>query len=437
MVLGVRMGELLKNEKSGKKIVVKFGGSSLADHEKLSKSVTTVADETAKGTRIAVVVSAMGKTTDVLMNTVKNTSNGKVEKCELDDILSMGERTSVRIFAAALRTNGVQSCYLDPLDDRWPIITDAAFSNANPLLKECTTRIQKHILPIVENGTVPVIAGFIGKTLDNKITTLGRGGSDTTAFILAEALQANEVALVTDADGIMSGDPKIITNPKQLPEIDVNTLVGLADSGAKFIHSKALKYKPQSIPVKVINHAHGDLSQKGTLITGALATELDVEIKHPSPVTEITIVGNKVSEKPKIILNLLETVEAHTTLLGMSMNPNSVILYVAQQENTDKLFNQIHNITLNNPETIAMAAKKDLAFLKTSGVGLEETHGLIGKISENLRVNQINIYGILTITSSILLFTEWSEREKALQLIRRSLKENPTEKTKQEKSEKP
>jgi len=412
----------MKNENFCRKIVVKFGGSSLADHEKLAKAVNAIAKETTKGTQIAVVVSAMGKTTDILMNTMKNTSNGKLEKHELDDILSMGERTSVRIFAAALRTNGVKSCYIDPLDDRWPIITDAAFSNANPILKECTTRIQKHILPIVEKGIVPVIAGFVGRTTDGKITTLGRGGSDTTAFILAEALKADEVALVTDADGIMSGDPKIVANPKTLPEIDVTTLVGLADSGAKFIHSKALKYKPQSIPVKVINHAHGDLSQKGTLITGSLATELDVEIAHPSPVAEITIVGNKVSEKPQIILDIVEKTEAQTKLLGMSMNPNSVILYVAQQKNTNKLFNQIHNITLNNPETIAMAGKKDLAFLKTSGVGLEETHGLIGKISENLRVNQINIYGILTITSSILLFTDWSKREKALQLIRKSLK---------------
>jgi aspartate kinase len=422
------MVKLMKNENSCKKIVVKFGGSSLADHEKLSKAVNAVAKEAAKGTRIAVVVSAMGKTTDILMNTMKNTSNGKLEKRELDDILSMGERTSVRIFAAALRTNGVESCYLDPLDDRWPIITDAAFSNANPILEECKTRIREHVLPIVEKNIVPVIAGFVGRTTDGKITTLGRGGSDTTAFILAEALKADEVALVTDADGIMSGDPKIVANPKTLTKIDVSTLVGLADSGAKFIHSKALKYKPQSIPVKVINHAHGDLSQKGTLITGALATELDVEIAHPSRVAEITIVGNRVSEKPQVILDIMEKTAAQTQLLGMSMNANSVILYVSQQKNTDKLFNQIHNITLNNPETIAMAVKKDLAFLKTSGVGLEETHGLIGKISENLRVNEINIYGILTITSSILLFVDWSQREKALQLIRRSLREPLTTK---------
>jgi aspartate kinase len=417
------MVELMKNENSCKKIVVKFGGSSLANHEKLAKAVAAVANEASKGTKIVVVVSAMGKTTDLLMSTVKNTSNGKLEKHELDDILSMGERTSVRIFAAALRTNGVQSCYLDPLDDRWPIITDSAFSNANPLLEECEKRIHECVLPIVEKGIVPVIAGFVGRTIDGKITTLGRGGSDTTAFILAEALKADEVVLVTNADGIMSGDPKVVANPKRLSEIDVSTLVGLADSGAKFIHSKALKYKPQSIAVEVINHAHGNLSQEGTLITGALATELDVEIAHPSPVAEITIVGNRVSENPHIILKIVEKAETHTPLLGMSMNTNSVILYVSQEKNTDKLFNEIHTIILDNAETIAMAVKKDLAYLKTSGVGLEETHGIIGKISETLRLNQTNIYGILTITSSILLFVDWSERKKALQLIRTSLKE--------------
>jgi aspartate kinase len=412
----------MENVKCCKKIVVKFGGSSLADHERLSKAVAAVVNEAQRGTRIAVVVSAMGKTTDVLMNTAKNTSNGKLEKRELDDILSMGERTSVRIFAAALRTNGVESRYFDPLDDDWPIITDAAFSNANPLLDECEKRIRERVLPIVENGVVPVIAGFVGRTIDGRITTLGRGGSDTTAFILAEALNADEVVLVTDADGIMSGDPKIVVSPRRLSEIDVNTLVGLADSGAKFVHSKALKYKPQSINVRVINHAHGDLNEEGTLITGALATELDVDVAYPSPVAEITVLGHRISENPLIIREMVEKAKAHSLLLGMSMNTNSVILYVSEEKGIDLLFNEIHETILNNAETIAMAAKKELVFLKISGVGLEETHGIIGKISEILRVNGINISGILTIASSILVFVDWNEREKALHLIRNSLR---------------
>jgi aspartate kinase len=334
----------------------------------------------------------------------------------------MGERTSVRIFAAALRTNGVNSRYFDPLDEEWPIITDAAFSNANPLLRECDKRIREHVLPVVKKGVVPVIAGFVGRTSDGRITTLGRGGSDTTAFILAQALDADEVVLVTDADGIMSGDPKVVAHPLRLSEIDVNTLVGLADSGSKFIHSKALKYKPQSINVKVTNHDYGNLNQEGTLITGALATELDVELARSSPVTEITIVGNNISESPQIISEMIEQAKGHSSLLGMSMNINSLILYVSQEKNINTLLNKTHNIILNNPETIAMAVKKDLAFLKISGVGLEDTQGIIGKISEDLRVNDINISGILTITSSILLFVDWKERGKALHLIRTSLR---------------
>jgi aspartate kinase len=407
-----------------KKIVVKFGGSSLADHERLLKAVNAVLDEAKRGSRIAVVVSAMGKTTDVLMTTAKNTSNGKLEKKDLDDILSMGERTSIRIFAAALKNNGADSCYFDPHDADWPIITDDAFQNANPNCKECATRIGECILPIVEKGTIPVIAGFLGKTKDGKITTLGRGGSDTTAFILAEALGADEIVLVTDADGIMSGDPKIIANPKRLKEIDVNTLVGLADSGAKFIHSKALKYKPKNINVRVISNAHGDLSRDGTIITGALSTELDAELATPAPVAEITVIGNGISSNPQLIGEMVQKTKDHATLLGMSMNTNSVILYVTQQADPAPLFNDIHTITTGNKETIAMAVKKDLAFIKTSGVGLEETHGIIGRISEDLRLSGINISGILTITSSILLFVDWNEREKALKLIKNSLKVN-------------
>ncbi len=401
---------------SPKTIVVKFGGSSLADHERLLKAVVAVMNEAKKGTRMAVVVSAMGKTTDVLMTTAKNASNGKLEKKDLDDILSMGERTSIRIFSAALKTNGAESCYFDPIDSNWPIITDSDFQNANPILKDCEKNIRECVLPIMEKGFIPVVAGFLGKTKDGKITTLGRGGSDTTAFVLAEALGANEIVLVTDADGIMSGDPKIISNPERLKEIDVNTLVGLADSGAKFIHSKALKYKPKNINIRVINHAQGNLAKEGTVITGALATELDAEIAHPFPVAEITVIGNGISANPQIVQEMVEKTKQHSLLLGMSMSTNSIILYVSQERNFDTLFNQIHEITKNNKETIAMAVKKDLVFIKTSGVGLEETHGIIGKISEDLRLSGINISGILTITSSILLFVDWNETRKGIKV---------------------
>jgi len=414
----------MTKQASTKKIVVKFGGSSLADHERMLKAVLAVVNESKKGNKLAVVVSAMGKTTDQLLATAKNTSNGKLAKHELDDILSMGERTSIRLFATALRNNGTDACYFDPMDPKWPIITDDNFQNANPIIKECENNIAQTILPLVEKGTIPVIAGFLGKTKEGKITTLGRGGSDTTAFLMGLGINADQIILVTDAKGIMSSDPKIISQPKLLPTINVNTLVGLADSGAKFIHSKALKYKPKNIDVKVISNQCGDLSEEGTIVTDGLASELNAEIASDLPVAEITVIGNGMSTNPQVITDIVEKIKENSMLIGMSMNTNSIIVYVPQTEKIDKLFNGIHEITIGNKETIAMAVKKDLVFIKTSGVGLEETQGIIGKISEDLRVNGINISGILTITSSILLFVDWNEKEKALKLIKNALKKH-------------
>ena len=410
-----------QNVEKNRRLVVKFGGSSLADHERILRAVTAVAEEAKKGTQIAVIVSAMGKTTDTLFHAAKNSSNGKLHKKDLDEILAMGERTSIRIIAAALKAQGVDSRYVDPLDTEWPIITDNSFSDANPILDVCYERAEQNVLPLVEKGIVPVIAGFVGRTNDNRVTTLGRGGSDTTAFILAKALDVDELILVTDAEGIMSADPKVIASPERLQEIDVNTLVGLADSGTKFIHRKALRYKDASVKVRVIKHSHGNLNAEGTLITGALSGDLDVELAFPSSGMSITVVGVGVSENPEVIKELADTVKKHAKLLGLSLNYDSLILYASENSDSNLLLEEVHNVILSHEETLAMSVRKQLAFLKIKGVGLEKTPGLTGRISEALRVNCINIFGLITITSSILLFVDWNEKEKALKLVKEAL----------------
>jgi aspartate kinase len=254
------------------------------------------------------------------------------------------------------------------------------------------------------------------------VTTLGRGGSDTTAFILAKALDADELILVTDAEGIMSADPKVIDNPKRLPEIDVKTLVGLADSGTKFIHRKALRYKDASVRVRVIRHTYGNLNAEGTVIKGALSAELDVTLATPSSAMSITVVGNAVSEQPQVIKELTETVKDHAELLGLSVNYDSMILYASENANSKMLLEKVHEVILNHEETLAMSVRKQLAFLKIKGVDLEKTPGLTGRIAEALRLNSINIFGLMTITSSILLFVDWNEKEKAIKLVRNALK---------------
>jgi len=413
---------MAKSRKHFRCLVVKFGGSTLGDGDRISKAVGAIADGVATGSKLVVVVSAMGKTTDHLLETASKASNGEVAGQELDDILSMGERTSSRIFMTALSARGVRSRYFDPTDSDWPIITDRSFGDAAPLLEACGKQINRYVRPLIEKNVVPVIPGFVGKTLDGEITTLGRGGSDTTAFILARHLQADEVVVVTDVDGILTADPKLVKRPKKLFEVDAETLARIADAGTKFIHKKALKYKDESIPVRVIKYSEGRLDSKGTLVKGAFSRELCCELASRNEVASLTVVGRGISEEPAVIQEIVGEIKSRKVpLLGASIDYDSLIAYIPQDHLHDVL-EPIHSIVLRHKATLAMAVKQGLAFLKVKGVGLEETPGVVGRISEPLRHNSINIFGIFTITSSITVFVGWNDREKAMELIRESLR---------------
>src|SRR3972149_503791 len=153
--------------------VVKFGGDDLSNISKVRKAAQMI--KASGYGEIVVVVSAMGKATD---NLVKNLSEiGEVEDADYADILSMGERTSARIFSAVMKSLGLESTYFDPQQDRWPIITDSNFKNAKPDLDETKSRVQKHLEPLL-GDCIPVVCGFLGRDGEGNITILGRGGSD-------------------------------------------------------------------------------------------------------------------------------------------------------------------------------------------------------------------------------------------------------------------
>src|SRR3989441_8161352 len=279
-------------------LIVKFGGSSLSNPKRINLAVASVALEYGRGYRVVVVVSAVGNTTEQLLQ-LTNGGAGLVET-DRDDILAMGERTSARIFAASLKSRGIQARYYDPSDRDWPIITDDNFLNANPLKTKSIQRIRRYLQPTLGDGVVPVIGGFIGRTKDGRISTLGRGGSDTTALLLAMALEADEVVLVTNVPGILNADPTLVRNARVLPRIDMKTLIGIADTGIKFIHRKALRFKDPNINIRVISNTNGRLDTQGTLVTGASIPELEVTISNPHPVVSVTIVGTGLPHQPEL-----------------------------------------------------------------------------------------------------------------------------------------
>src|SRR5256712_6833894 len=401
-------------------LIVKFGGSSLSNPKRINLAAESVALEYARGNRVVVVVSAVGNTTEQLLQL----TNGGTELVETDkdDILAMGERTSARIFAATLKSRGMQARYYDPSDRDWPIITDNNFLNANPLKTNSIQRIRRYLKPVLDDGVVPVIGGFIGRTRDGRISTLGRGGSDTAALLLAMALEADEVVLVTNVRGILSADPSMVGNARVLPKIDMKTLIGIADTGTKFIHRKALRFKDPNINIRVISNTNGRLDSQGTFVTGASTPELEVTISNPHPVASVTIVGTGLPHQPELVRKISKL--AGPNLVAVSQDSDSAILYVKQTSKLRQQLARLHDAVLNDPHGIALAARMGMALVKVRSIGLEERPGVVARISNAFRSANINMFGILTITSSVLVFVDWKVRRKTASLIRISLEKN-------------
>jgi len=402
--------------------VVKFGGSSLSSPRKISKAVAAVRREISEGAQVAVVVSAMGRMTDDLLETLSATSLSNRSGDHVDDVLSMGERTSARIFHAALSAQGVRSKYFDPHDEDWPIATDDNFGDAAPILSTCQRRIQRHVLPCLEDGIVPVLPGFVGKAGDGRITTMGRGGSDITAFLLARCLPADESILVTDSNGLMTADPKLVKEARPISQISIRKLIGLADSGTKFLKTKALRYLDDTFRVRITSNMAASLRSGGTVINGSFQKAITAELESSHPSAMVTITGESISQNPKILREILSKITSEKTkILGFSANSNSLIIYVPWQRK-QRLLNELHESVLTNPQMTAMAVRDNLSLIRIAGVGFVETPGLIASVSEPLREASLNIYGIFTIASSIVVAVDWKQREKALRLVKKSLR---------------
>ncbi|MCK5628157.1 aspartate kinase, partial [Candidatus Bathyarchaeota archaeon] len=251
----------------GNRAVIKFGGADLSTGERIMQAAKMVVQSPYE--EIIVVVSAMGKMTDNLMVTISQL--GGVSDADYAEIISMGERISARIFSSALKALGAQAVFIDPVNTNWPIITDSNYRNAEPSLKETKNRVQRFLIPLL-GATIPVVCGFLGKDDEGKITTLGRGGSDTTALLLANFVDADETILVKDTSGVLSADPKIFPRARPIDKLDVHEMFDLVQGGAKIVKAEALKYKPPNQKLRVVSFSSENIARGGTEITGSLNT---------------------------------------------------------------------------------------------------------------------------------------------------------------------
>jgi aspartate kinase len=399
-------------------IVAKFGGTSIGNGDRIRKAAESVVKEYMKGKKVVVVVSAINKTTDEILKTVDDAIGESITEKQLADIVSMGEITSVRVFSSTIESLGVKSEYMDPYMDNWPIITDSNYLNAN-INFELTEAKTKELIKLLDQGIIPVLCGFLGKDEDGTLTTLGRGGSDITAFLLGHCLKAEEVVIVTDVGGVMSTDPNKLQSAKKLDKISVEEMRDLATHGAKVLHPHALRYKDPLINAKIIGFEHGDLSAIGTEIIGPAGNHmLKTTALNVEPISVIAVVGEEILTKIGVLSALTDALaENKINIYGISTGQNSVTLFI-DKSLVDTAHEILHDVVVQCNDLSSLSVGTDIAMITVASQDFIDTPGIITRITEPLRKNKINIVEISSSQTSVVIFVEWNDGKRAYELVR-------------------
>ncbi len=403
-------------------VVVKFGGTSVGDGSRIRKAAQSVVNEYMKGSQVIVVVSAVNKTTDDLLGLSNEAIGAGLTNRQKAEIMSMGELTSVRLFSATIESLGVKSQYIDPYSDLWPIMTDSDSLEAKIDFNTTNKKMEK-IKELLNQGIIPVVCGFLGKGPSGEITTLGRGGSDITAFLIGHCLSANEVIIVTDVDGVMSTDPNKIEDAQLLDTISVEELRDLATHGAQVLHPHALRYKDPLISAKIINFAHGDLAAKGTRIVGPFEGEmLKCVTLYKDPISLIAIVGEAMLNQVGLMAALTtKLADENINIYGVSAGQNSITVFVDKTD-SDQAYHLLHDLVIESDVLSSLSLGRDTAMITYVSPDIIETPGIISEITEPLKKNNINIVEITSSQTAVVLFVEWIDGDRAHRLITEVLK---------------
>jgi aspartate kinase len=399
-------------------IVAKFGGTSIGNGERIRKAAESVVKEYMNGKRVVVVVSAMNKTTDEILKTVDDAIGESITEKQLADIVAMGEITSVRMFASTIESLGVKSEYLDPNMDIWPIITDSNYLNAKVNFELTKAKISE-LIKVLDQGIIPVLCGFLGKDEDGTLTTLGRGGSDITAFLLGHCLKAEQVIIVTDVGGVMSTDPNRLQSAKKLDKISVEEMRDLATHGAKVLHPHALRYKDPLINAKIIGFEHGDLSAIGTEIIGPAGNHmLKTTALNVDPISVIAVVGEEILTKTGVLSELTDALAKNKiNIYGISTGQNSVTLFI-DKSLVDHAHEILHEVVVKNDDLSSLSVGSDIAMITVASQDFIDTPGIITRVTEPLRKQKINIVEISSSQTSVVIFVEWIDGKRAYELVR-------------------
>ena len=428
------------------KLVMKFGGTTLANASRM-KNAARIIQRYSPGNKIVTVASAIGETTDQLIEIAELAKKGNLRQArklltniqashlkiarlvagkggtrdlvsrldqlnselertvegvahlrELtsrsrDFLLSFGERISTPILAATISALGLKTRTLTGAEAG--ITTDDNFGEAKPLVEISYHQVLQRLDPLWNRRVIPVVTGFIAATVDGSITTLGRGGSDYTATLLAAALGADEIWIWTDVDGLMTADPRIVKNAILLPHISFGEALELSYFGAKMMHPRALQPAGQKkIPVRIKNSSRP--AQNGTLVSASESSNGGKVVKAVSIIRDVGIVtvsGSGMMGAPGVAAKVFQTLGSNNVNVMMISQGSSeaTISCVVTNRDVDRAVRALQLALMGQGYVDRIAEEKDACIIAVVGSGMKGTPGVAARIFTAVAKRKVNV----------------------------------------------
>jgi aspartate kinase len=425
---------------------MKFGGTSLANASRM-KNAARIIQRYSPGNKIVVVASAIGETTDQLIEIAELAKKGNLQQArkllskiqsshlriarmvsgrgetrdlvsrldqliselertvegiahlrELtfrsrDYLLSFGERLSTPIFGATISALGLTTRALTGAEAG--ITTDDNFGEAKPLMEISYHQVHQRLDPLWSRRVIPVVTGFIAATVDGSVTTLGRGGSDYTATLLAAALEADEIWIWTDVDGLMTADPRIVKNAVLLPHISFGEALELSYFGAKMMHPRALQPAGQKkIPVRIKNSSRP--ARNGTLVSSSESSNGGKVVKAVSIIRDVGIVtvsGSGMMGAPGVAAKVFQTLGSNNVNVMMISQGSSeaTISCVVAHRDVDRAVRALQLALMGQGYVDRIAAEKDACIIAVVGSGMKGTPGVAARIFTVVAKRKVNV----------------------------------------------
>ena len=470
-------------------LVMKFGGTSVGSVDALTRVIQIIKDACDEYPRVVVITSAMSGVTDLLLKCATLAAQGKVgetnwslllsdaestlrEKhfsaadalirdqklCEetkgeincliqllvdlcraiavlgeaspraLDAVAFLGERMSVRLLGAVVESAGIKGKVIEASEF---VVTNAHFQNANPDFEATTEKTRRCLIPLLDQGIVPITTGFIGATPDGITTTLGRGGSDYSAAIISSVLPADDVWIWTDVDGVMTADPRLVPLAKTLPEISYSEIAELAYYGAKVLHPKTIRPVVEAgIGLRICNTFNPSHSGTRLVANGGSNGKVNKSEQVIKAVTAIcqqklvTIEGRGMLGVPGVAARAFASVASTGTSVPLITQASSEqsICFAVPSESADVVLDALQknfSSELYERDIDRVWATDEIAIITVVGVGMRHTPGVAGKVFSQLGNNGVNVLAIAQGSSevSISLVVDSADTENAVKVL--------------------